>query len=48
MTFKGRLEKRVSKKTGNEYVVLVLTFPNGYEKVIFLEEAELYMIKGNN
>lgn len=47
MVFKGRLEKRVSKKTNNEYIVLVLTFPNGYEKVVFLEQAEMYMLDGN-
>ena len=44
MNLIGNLEKKVSKKTGNEYIVLVITFPNGYEKTIFLEEAELYML----
>ena len=44
MDIKGRLEKRVSKKSGNEYVVLMLKFPNGYEKQVFLEQAELYML----
>lgn len=43
---KGKLEKRVSKN-GNEYVVLVVTFPNGYEKIVFLEDAELFILKGS-
>ena len=34
---KGKLEKRVSKKTNTEYVVLVVTFPNGYSKNTVLE-----------
>lgn len=40
---KGKLEKRVSKK-GSEYVVLLITFPNGYQKMVFLEDAELFML----
>ena len=45
MILKGRIEKKVSKKTGQEYEVLILTFPNGYEKSIFLDEAEKYMLQ---
>lgn len=43
MDIKGRLEKKVSK-AGNEYLVLMIKFPNGYEKQVFLEPAEIYML----
>lgn len=46
MDIKGRIEKRVSKKSENEYYVLILKFPNGYEKQVFLEQAELFMFNG--
>ncbi len=35
---------RVSKKTGKQYTALELTFPNGYKKLVFLDQAENYMV----
>lgn len=46
MITKAELETRVSQKTGKEYTVLVLYFKNGYTKTVFLEQAEIYMLKG--
>lgn len=40
-----RLETKTSQKTGKEYKVLIITFINGYEKQVFLEKAEEYMIE---
>lgn len=45
MQIKCDLVERVSKKTGEKYNCLQLTFPNGYKKTVFLEYAELYMIQ---
>lgn len=42
---KYEIVEKVSKKTGNTYEVLVLTFSNGYKKDVFLSDAELYMLK---
>lgn len=39
-----RIEERTSK-AGKTYKVLVITFSNGYEKAVFLENAEIYMIE---
>lgn len=36
--------EKTSKK-GNPYTALEITFPNGYKKLIFLDEAEKYMVK---
>lgn len=44
MVEKTRLETRTSKN-GNEYQVLVLVFKNGYEKQVFLDKSEIFMIK---
>lgn len=44
MTLQGRIDKRINKE-GKEYEVLIVTFPNGYEKMVFLENAEKYMVK---
>ena len=46
MQIKGELVTRKSKKTGNDYVTLDLTFPNGYRKMVFLDNAEIYMLSG--
>ena len=43
-----KLETKISQKTGKEYKVLVITFINGYEKIVFLEKAEEYMIENMN
>ena len=42
---KYEIIEKTSKKTGNPYEVLVLTFENGYKKDVFLSDAELYMLK---
>lgn len=39
------VQERVSKKTGNKYKVLIISFPNGYEKMVFLDSAELFMFE---
>lgn len=39
------LVEKVSRKTGNKYKVLIVEFPNGYKKLVFLEEAELFMLE---
>lgn len=40
------LVERESKKTGNVYTALELTFENGYKKLVFLDNAETYMLSG--
>ncbi len=44
MNVKCELVTRKSKKTGNDYTALEITFPNGYKKLVFLDNAETYMI----
>ena len=39
------LETRISKKTNEEYKVLVVNLPYGLKKNVFLEEAELKLIE---
>lgn len=39
------IQERVSKKTGNKYKALIILFPNGYEKMVFLDPAELFMFE---
>ena len=39
-----RIEEKISK-TGTKYSVLVIIFSNGYEKSVFLDKAEEYMLK---
>lgn len=36
--------QKESKKTGNSYICLEITFSNGYTKVVFLDKAEEYMV----
>lgn len=45
MNCKCCIVEKVSNKTGNKYKVLIVEFPNGYKKRIFLEEAELFMLE---
>lgn len=47
MNLQGRMEKKISKE-GKEYEVLIITFPNGYEKKVFLENAEKFLISLEN
>ena len=42
--FKATLETRTSKK-GNEYEVLVIKLTDNYERLVFLEHAELELLK---
>lgn len=42
--FTATLEKRTSKK-GNEYEVLVIKLTDKLEKLVFLEQAELELLK---
>ena len=41
---KASVQLRHSKKTGNDYQAVILSFENGYEKMIFLERAEQFMV----
>lgn len=45
LKIEGTLETRVSKKTNNEYKVLVINLPYGLKKNVFLEEAELKLLE---
>lgn len=42
--FKATLETRISKK-GNQYEVLVIKLTDKLEKLVFLEQAELELLK---
>lgn len=44
MNVKAELITAKSKKTGNDYTALQITFPNGYKKLVFLDSAEQFMI----
>lgn len=41
----AEVKQGISKKTGAPYEYLSLIFPNGYEKRVFLEFAEKYMVE---
>lgn len=41
------LEERLSSKSGKNYQCIVLKLTDSYEKVIFLEKAELELLKAN-
>lgn len=40
-----KIEKRVSSKTGKDYYVLCVKFTPTYEKTIFLDKAEIELLK---
>ena len=42
--FKATLETRISKK-GNQYEVLVIKLTDKLEKLVFLEQAELELLR---
>lgn len=44
---KATLETRVSKKSGKTYQCLVIKLTDTYEKVVFLDNAEVELIKMN-
>lgn len=41
--FECKAVQKTSKKNGATYVVLEVTFPNGYKKLVFLDQAEQYL-----
>lgn len=45
MDFVVNVVQKVSQRTGNPYTVLEITFPNGYKKTVFLDEAEKYLVQ---
>lgn len=45
MNFKCTLETRHSEKSGKDYQVVVIKLTDTYEKVVFLEQSELELVK---
>lgn len=43
-TLEYRIEKKISSK-GNEYVVLIIKLTPTYEKQVFLDNAEIELLK---
>lgn len=43
--FEGEMKSGVSKKTGGPYTYIDLEFPSGYRKMVFLNDAEKYMLQ---
>lgn len=41
--FEVKVVEKISK-SGSPYKCLVIVFPNGYEKTVFLDSAEKYML----
>lgn len=41
--FKVNVVDKVSK-AGNPYTCLEIVFPNGYTKIVFLDEAEKFLV----
>lgn len=39
------MEERISKKSGNKYVVLVLEFENGYSTDVFLSNEQKFILQ---
>lgn len=44
-TLRCSLETRTSKKKGSEYQCVVIKLTENYEKIVFLESAELELLK---
>lgn len=44
---RATLETRVSKKSGKTYQCIVIKLTDTYEKIIFLDNAEIELIKMN-
>ena len=42
------LETRVSEKKGTTYQVVVIKLTPTYEKLVFLDKAEIELLKANN
>lgn len=46
MEIKCELVNRISKKSGNDYVAVEVTLPNGYKTMLFFNnQAEMFMVK---
>lgn len=45
MNLKCTLETRHSEKSGKDYQVVVIKLTDTYEKVVFLEQSELELVK---
>ena len=39
MELVANVEKKVSRKTGKEYVCIIINFPHGYQKVVFPKDS---------
>lgn len=48
MDLKSTLETRHSEKSGKDYQVIVIKLTDNYEKVVFLENSELELVKLSN
>lgn len=44
MKLECNVQRKISKKTGNPYYSITITFPNGYKKVILPEYSESFII----
>lgn len=45
LSVKCEVVTRKSRKTGNDYTALEITFPNGYKKLVFMDSAESFMVQ---
>lgn len=43
--FEANVVERTSKNSGNPYIVIEITFPTGYKKLVFLTDAEKHLIE---
>lgn len=41
--FECKAVEKTSKKNGQKFICLEITFPNGYKKLVFLDQAEQYL-----
>lgn len=48
MSLDCKLEERISNKTGKTYLVLVIKITENYEKLVFLDKAEVELLKIQN
>lgn len=45
MTIQAEVKTGISKKNGKEYTMIEIPLAEGYNKVVFLDKAELALIK---
>lgn len=48
MNVSAKLEHRVSEKSGKPYTCVVIKLTDSYEKLVFLDKAELELLKLSN